>query len=75
MGLKQQQENKMPFQHTSSNSFANATLSLSQATIPAVAGQVEELCLADTDVPWSGCSSVPRMIGCDSKNASGEQTR
>lgn len=84
MGLKQQRENKMPFLQIS-NSSANATLSLSQATIPAVAGQVDELCpplamlsqqcLADTDVHWSGCSSVPSMTGCDSENASGEQTR
>lgn len=85
MGLKQQKENKMPFLQTSSNSSANAMLSLSQATIPAVAGRVEELCpppavlswqcLADTDVHWSGCSSAPSMTDCDSENASGEQTR
>lgn len=74
MGLKQQQENKMQSQHTSSSSVASSVLAASQATIPAAVGQVEEpctsqqwQCLADTDVHWSGCSSVSSMTGCDSE--------
>ena len=79
LGLKQQQENKMPSQCTSLNSAASAVIAASQATIPTAVGQAEELCpppavavlaqqrLADTDAHQSGCSSVSSTTGCDSE--------